>query len=81
MLECISISNYNYTNNDNMKNILIFIEDTFEKIINELINNTSLKKLKNIQLSYIIINNILIMTFNIKNNKDFDILFNYVYTK
>lgn len=81
LLERISFINCIETNNDNMKEILKYIEDLIEKTINEIISNTSLKELKNVQLSYIILNNILTMTHNIKSNKEFDILFNYVYTK
>jgi len=81
LLERISFINCIDTNNDNMKEILKYIEDLIEKTINEIISNTSLKELKNVQLSYIILNNILTMTHNIKSNKEFDILFNYVFTK
>ena len=81
LLERISFINCIDTNNDNMKDILKYIEDLIEKTINEIISNTSLKELKNVQLSYIILNNILTMTHNIKSNKEFDILFNYIFTK
>ena len=81
LLERISFINCIETNNDNMKDILKYIEDLIENSINEIISNSILKELKNVQLSYIILNNILTMTHNIKSNKEFDILFNYVYTK
>ena len=81
LLERISFINCIETNNDNMKDILKYIEDLIENSINEIISNSILKELKNVQLSYIILNNILTMTHNIKSNKEFDILFNYVFTK
>ncbi len=81
LLEHISIINCNYKNNDNMKNIQIYIENIFDKLINEIIDNTILKELNNTQLAYIFLNIILTFTYNIKNNIDFDNVFNYIYTK
>lgn len=67
--------------NNNINDILQFIEFKYKNVINEIINNTViLKELNNNYIAYNIINNILTMTYNI-NDETFYYMFNYLYTK
>ena len=81
IMEKINIHNCFHQINENSINILKFVENKYKKIIERIINNSSiLKELNNEYKAYHIINNVLTMLYNI-NNETFNSMFNYLYTK